>query len=185
MRDFFPGPLHSNLSRTLSPAGRRRLPSGFASRPHRRVPSPLHLPAAISSCAGRARRRMSKWLTRCSSVPCAPTCSSIPPASPAAAQRYQGRPQPQGQQVPSPAHRRKHLSPRSQSNPSLIRGNERNSFGLGCCAEYADGNLQWQPSQAIISRCEVLKRKIGNLLKIIGSLINLLLFDHRLAGLWS
>jgi len=106
------------------PSGRRRAPSGFAARPHRyRLHSPLHLPAAISSCAGRARRRMSKWLTRCSSVPCAPTCSSIPPASPAAAQRYQGRPQPQ---------------------------------------EYADGNLQWQPSQAIISRCEVLKRKIGH-----------------------
>ena len=125
-----------------------------------------------------------QWLIRCSSVPCAPTCSSIPPASPAAAQRYQGRPQPQGQQVPSPAHRRKHLSARSQSNPSLIRGNERNSFGLGCCAEYADGNLQWQPSQAIIFRCEVLKPKIGNLLEIIGSFINLLLFDHRLAVVW-
>ena len=42
------------------PSGRRRSPSGFAARPHRyRLHSPPHLPAAISSCAGRARRRMS------------------------------------------------------------------------------------------------------------------------------
>ena len=77
-----------------------------------------------------------QWLIRCSSVPCAPTCSPIPPASPAAAQRPKGRPQ--GQQVPSPAHRRKDLSVRSQFTKSILPSfveMKGKSFGLRCCAE--------------------------------------------------
>jgi hypothetical protein len=127
--------LHSNRSRTFSPAGRRRSPSGFAARPHRpSLPPPPSPPPASRYLLSRGpgSEEDEQWLTRCSSVPCAPTCSPIPPAPPAAAQRPQGRPQ--GQQVPSPAHRRKHLSVRSRNNP-LFRGNEGKSFGLGCCTE--------------------------------------------------